>query len=90
MDPSLRVRVTDEGEMVSVQWFFRWLGCLCGLGFRWEELSVRPRRHGLFFFCGTVFGLVLSCVTWMTRFERLAGSGRSAVMDDVHDDTNRA
>ena len=24
-------------------------------------------------FCGTVFGLVLCCVTRMTRFERLAG-----------------
>ena len=79
--------MTDEGEMVFVQWFFRWLGGLCGLVFRWEELSVRPRRHGLFF-CGTVFGLVLSCVTRMTRFEKLAGSGRSAVMDDVHDETN--
>ena len=30
--PSLRVHVTDEGEMVSVQWFFRWLGGLVWQG----------------------------------------------------------
>ena len=82
--------MTDEGEMVSVQWFFRWLGGLCGKGFRWEELSVRPRRHGLFFLWDCLWLGPLLRHTDDAFREAGWGAGRSAVMDDVHDDTNRA
>ena len=49
---SLRVHVTDEGEMVSVQWFFRWLGGLCGLGGPLGGALCEAQETWLVFFVG--------------------------------------
>ena len=81
MDPQSEVRVTDEGEMVSVQWFFRWLGGLCGLGVPLGGALCEAQETWLVFLWDCFWlGPLLRHTD--ARFEGLAGSGRSAVMDD--------
>ena len=50
--PSLRVHVTDEGEMVSVHWFFRWLGGLVWQGVPLGGALCEAQETWLVFFVG--------------------------------------